>query len=521
MSCRHIVALFCFLALPLSDAWSFTKDDLHLLETELSKKGEYEQLKNERIRTINALETDKYNRLLLLFEEYKSYSYDTAYWYVEQLADEAAALKDSEKQVQVQLKRAFLDLSSGLFKESADIFQSIDIESVDSDDTKIEYYTNYARLLYDMADYVQGKRSYDYIVQGNLMSEQALEIIPASDTVLYWLTAALYATKLGDFDHAIERFKWALAGSQITEHEKAIAYSSMGNLYQIGGDNEKAEHYWVLAAVSDLRSSTKEAVAMELIAQMLYEQGDLNNASKYIYAALDDATHYNARHRQVSIGKILPIIEQQQMNIIKQKNQRINILGFVLIGILLLLFALLVFLFNRVYALGRAHQIIETINHKLLEANRIRDEYIGSTFCQQSDLFGKMEKYQRYVRRKAQEKRTDELQVIPSYIDANIQRRIFYKQFDEIFLRIFPNFVENFNALLHKDEPIIPAKNELLNTELRIFALMRLGIENNEQIAMVLNYSINTIYTYKTRVRNRSDLDNEQFHDAVMAIPAV
>lgn len=259
---------------------------------------------------------------------------------------------------------------------------------------------------------------------------------------------------------------------------------------------------------------------MGIVAQLLYQHGDLDHASRYIYAALDDATCYNARHRQLSISRILPIIEQTQLAVVQAKNRditRLSIMLYILLGGLLIAIILLI---NRLIALRKAQETISTINRSLMEANRIREEYIGSTFCQQSDLFGKLEKYQRYVRRKAQEKRPEELVVVPQYIDANIQRRNFYKQFDQIFLRIFPNFVQEFNALLRPDEQIILGKNELLNTELRIFALIRLGIDNNEQIAAVLDYSINTIYTYKTRIRNRSNLTNEQFQQAVMAIPS-
>ncbi|MBR1425834.1 MAG: hypothetical protein IJ609_03695 [Paludibacteraceae bacterium] len=515
---RHNLLVLMLLLTAMS-AKALTEQDLLLLDSELERKTLYETQKQENIHAIRQQDISHYDMLLRLFDEYKSYSYDTAYWYVDQLYDETLRHGDNNALARVQLGRAFLNLSSGLFKESSDIFLSLNPAELDTAN-RIDYYTNYARLLYDMADYVSGQLSQNYTAEGHKMSEHALALIATSDTVLYWLTAGLYAAKLGEHERAIQRFVKALQAGTITEHQRAIAYSSMAALYNTLGDTTTSEHYWVMAAVSDLRSCTKETVAMGIVAQILYRHGDLDHASRYIYAALDDATRYNARHRQLSISRILPIIEQSQLAVVQAKNRditRLSIMLYILLGVLLLAIIMLI---NRLYALRKAKETIQTINRSLMEANRIREEYIGSTFCQQSDLFSKLEKYQRYVRRKAQEKRPEELVVVPQYIDANIQRRNFYKQFDQIFLRIFPNFVQEFNALLRPEEQIVLGKNELLNTELRIFALIRLGIDNNEQIAAVLDYSINTIYTYKTRIRNRSNLSNEQFQQAVMAIPS-
>lgn len=129
-----------------------------------------------------------------------------------------------------------------------------------------------------------------------------------------------------------------------------------------------------------------------------------------------------------------------------------------------------------------------------------------------------MEKYQRYVKRKTQERRFDELQSIPQYVDIRTLRNEFYKRFDTMFLHIFPDFVEKFNGLLRPDCRVELRQGELLNAELRIFALIRLGITDNQQIANLLDYSINTIYTYKTRIKNASALPPEEFNSRLMEI---
>lgn len=492
--------------------------EIDQLDCELQKKGYYDQQKQQRIQDIEHNQSlSTYERYVLLFEEYQSFNYDTAFTLVNKMVDEAQLLKHPDYQAQAELKRAFIYLSSGLFHESVEVFRKIDPATLSKED-QIYYYTHFARLKYDMADYVQGDLSYTYTAEGNSLSEKALSLIEPTDTVRYWSASALYRLKMRDYARAVEQFKMALACSTITDHEKAIAYSSIAHAYSLLGQTEISDSYLIQAAISDLRSSTKEAIALALVAQRLHQEGDLQRAASYIRLAMDDAEYYNARHRQLSVGRILPIIEQEQLQTLEHTNHRIAIQSILLYFLLAALMIMLLVLINRIRAIRKAQSTIQRMNDKLLETNRIKEEYIGSSCCSMSDLITRLERYERFVRRKAQEKRTDELVIIPNYIDAHNCRRDFYKQFDQSFLHIFPNFIRDFNALLRDGEELTVKGNELLSTELRIFALIRLGINDNDQISKVLNYSINTVYTYKTRVRNRSDLDNEAFFHAVMHI---
>lgn len=160
------------------------------------------------------------------------------------------------------------------------------------------------------------------------------------------------------------------------------------------------------------------------------------------------------------------------------------------------------------------------MNRNLLVANRLKEEYIGTMLSSQSLYLSEVERYQQQVQQCVHKKRWDDLLTIPKSVDARRKRTEYYKQFDEMVLHIFPSFVQDFNALLRPDEQIRLKKGELLNTELRIFALLRLGITHNEVIADVLDYSLTTVYTYKTKVKSRSDLSNEEFNARLMAIPS-
>lgn len=517
---RRLLLSFLFLAaVALSPLYAFTAEDIALLESELAKKEQYDTLKQQRIDSIRHADIDTYSQLLALTLEYQSYSYDTATLYVEKLLDEATHLHSHEKMVQAKVRHAFIFLSSGLFKESADVLEDMaDDVSACSHDIQADYYITFSRLLYDMADYTHGQLANDYRTQGYRMSEQALLLIDPRDTARYWSTAAQYAMKQDDGVLAIERFERALTCSTISEHERAIAYSSMGSLYDALGDNARSEHYWILAAVSDLRSCTKETIAMSVVAQLLYHQGNIDHAARYIQEAMDDANFYNARHRQLSIGKIIPIIEQQQLAAMQEQSHRIRRLNVCLYLLLVVLFFAIVLLYNRHRALRRTEEAVQQTNRQLTEANRIKEECIATFLCNESTVYSKLEKYQRYVKRKTQERRFDELQSIPQYVDIRTLRNEFYKRFDTMFLHIFPDFVEKFNALLRPENRIELKQGELLNAELRIFALMRLGITDNQQIANLLDYSINTIYTYKTRIKNASPLTPDDFQSLLMQI---
>ena len=231
MSYRHLfIWVLCVLS-PM--VFAMQESEINHLDDELQNKAAYDHQKHLRIEQIQqdpSLST--YEKYVLLFEEYQSFNYDTAFSFVNKMIDEAQVLAHPDYQAKANLKRAFIYLSSGLFHESLQVFSSINPTTLNTED-QIYYYTNYARLKYDMADYVQGDLSYIYIKEGNALSEKALELISPSDTVLYWSTSALYRLKMNDYARAIEQFKLALACTSITEHEKAIAYSSIAHAYTL------------------------------------------------------------------------------------------------------------------------------------------------------------------------------------------------------------------------------------------------------------------------------------------------
>jgi len=160
------------------------------------------------------------------------------------------------------------------------------------------------------------------------------------------------------------------------------------------------------------------------------------------------------------------------------------------------------------------------MNNSLMEANKLKEELLGTLLASRSQYIAAVQQYQQDVRQNAANRKWSELMTVPKAADARQQRLVLDHQIDTIFLSLYPTFVKDMNAILRPEEQIILKKGELLNVQLRIFALIRLGITHNEIIAQILDYSINTVYSYKTRVIAASDLDSDAFYAALMHIPS-
>lgn len=501
-----LTALFLLTTCLAGAASSEQEQWLNELNHYIALKPDYDAEREARIDSLRRAISYAHDRYVVyseLFEEYKSYDFDQAIFYVDKLTDEAIASGNRDRIAYAQVERGFALLSAGLFKECCDLMEQMDTTAC-SDATKYLYYFTYARTLLDMASYNHAGQSSDYTNQSKLLWQQAAQYLAPTDTAHYWYCQATINAIEDKPRLAIERMNLALEDTRIDEHQKAIIYSTMAYLYLKLGDSDQQLYYNIQAAIFDIRSSTKETVALRNVAEWLYQHNQINLAGDYIREALNDANFYNARHRQLEISQILPIIEQENIEQERKLNRKLTIMEILALVLLAGLLVSITFLVGRVRALRHARQTIEHINEELQKSNKIRTEYIGSLLQQQTELIDEMEKYQQWVKKNTKEKRYDELMSVPRQYNAHKKREEFYQRFDEMFIHIFPHFVEDVNALLKPEEHITLKEGELLNAELRIAALLRLGIHHNEVISEVLDYSVNTIYTYKTRLRNRS-----------------
>lgn len=510
---------------------------LTILDVYLDDSESYIKEKEIKISTLHKSVTKHFSQqdkliqyYTELYDEYKSYKYDSAFYYASKTQEIAAISGDANELAKSSLRLMFCYLSSGLFKESFDLSKEIDISKCNTE-TCLMYYKTLARLYYDMADYnrVEPFRE-SYIRKGLEYSKMALGLLKPESSE-YLSSVALYNLKLKDYPEAIDNFNKALRNNK-NLREIAINASSLGYIYTLTNEYDKAAINIINAAIADIQSSTKETVALRLLATLLYEKKqDINRAYKYIKVALDDASVYNARHRKIEIGQILPIIEKERINTV-EKQRNLLMWLFVSVSILFVLFLIsTLIIYSQLKKIKDARIIIEEqnerlqhANQKLNDVNNIKDKYIGIFLFNLLENISKIEHIYRIIQRSLKTKSYEELAKIFKESDLEIERENMYKSFDVTFLKLFPNYIEEYAKLFHKDE--FPEKeklsiNSVMTIEMRIFALIRLGIFESEKIAKFLNYSVHTINTYKTKVKNKSWVQNEQFEHKIMEIKSV
>lgn len=530
---RYSLKLGCFLLLFFASTFSGQSNEVLLrdLDKNLSEKKLFVKKKQNKIRSIeaqihkNRLANDDdglYENYLDLYQEYRSFKYDSAYHFVELSKQIANKLNSPEKLTKAKIRESFILVSAGLFKESLDTLSSIHIEPFQPA-IKFDYYITYARAYYDLADYNKDERfSIKYLQKGNELLNQAIQYAEPNSNE-YWYSRTLKLLKYNERDQAQQEFlKWIAHGNLDSYY--GIATSSLGFIYLDNGDSEKAIHYLTLAAISDVKNATMETVALRNLANELYKKGKYEKANEFIGIAMDDATFYNARHRKFEISTILPIIEKTQLEKLSQKSWLLTI-ATVILGLLLLVsIVFLYIIFKQLKERNKSRKVLNAslsnfkeINKNLSEANTIKEEYIAYFINAIADTINKIEGIHKSTIQKITNNKQNEAIISLKKYNTKLEREHMFKQFDEIFLKLFPTFIDEFNQLFPEKHQTFLKKGDLLNTELRIFALYRLGIRDSNQVANFLDLSVATIYTYKTRTKSKSDYKIE-FERKIMAI---
>lgn len=488
------------------------------------KMNTIRQLRDALSDSAGASPEEKYSIYLQLYNEYKSFTYDSAYAYARKLEYAAYRMKDPSRIVYARIKLGFTLVSSGLFKETFDSLNTLHIAG-SPDSIRAEYYSLMGRYYYDLGDF--DNDSYytaEYNRKGSRYIDSALALYP-QNSFQYSYFQGLQFLKGGNVDEAAQSFRRIIGRPDLSPHQVALVVSTLSDIYIRKGETDTAIDLLIQASIADIQSSTKETSAILNLAELLFKKGDVRNASIYIERAMQDAVFYGARQRKIQAGAILPIIEDEK--IANVEGQRRILIGYASIVTLLLLalVALAVIIFRQVRKLRIAQQTIseahaktQEINHQLVEANKIKEEYIGYFFNVNSDYFAKVEKFKKAIEQKLLDRKFEDIRFLAGNINLKKEKEDLLQHFDKVFLKLFPHFVADFNDLFKPEDRVHLKDEELLNTDLRIFALIRMGISDNEKIAKILEYSVNTIYTYKTRIKNKSIVHNDEFEEKIMQI---
>ena len=511
------------------------------LNQALAHKKEYDGQRLNRIAVLTAdfvsSEADdnaKFDLGLRIYDEYKAFKYDSAFAYCQKITRLAAQLRSPAKIEVAKLKLAFVLLSSGLFKETFETLDSIDPRLLTAAD-KQSFYFLVARAYSDLGDFNQDQTYRPtYYAKALAYADTAVQLArPGSYE--YLSVQEFRAQKTNNLAAGAAVYQQILRLPHLSLHQLAVSASTTAYVYELAGQPAKAFELLLVAAIADVKTATKETTAIFKLSDYCYRQGDLKNAYTFIKEAREDATFYKARQRQIEISHVSSIIEGQKINIIESQRKSLKTYAIVMTLLTGVVIAFAVVSVRQVRRLRKADQLIFAANGELLErndelrqlnsglneANKIKEEYIGYYFHNNSQYIDKLETLKKRVEALLASKQYGGVQKLVDAVNIKTERNELLKGFDTVFLRLFPNFIAQFNELFRPEDRVVLADDQLLTTELRIFALIRLGIADSEQISRMLGYSINTIYTYKTRVKNRSLLPNEEFETRVQAIRAV
>jgi hypothetical protein len=410
------------------------------------------------------------------------------------------------------------------FPESIKLLDSIERKDL-SDEQLGAYFNSYAEIYVYWGEYTTEEEMTRYIRLKNLYQDSALMVIP-KETYGYRINYGRKCIETRDFEQAEKALSKCLSETKPDTREYAILTSLMASLYELKGEEELQKIYLAKSAIADIHAAVKENISLRTLASYLLNNDDIARSNRYIKKSLEDANFYNARLRNIQIAKILPVIDKAyQME--REKHQQNLLVAIGVIGILLLfLIGLVVYLVKQMNTLAKARKEVVITNHelkktnlRLSETNHIKEEYIGRFLNQCSVYIDKLEAYRKALNKKASGGKLEELyQMLKSSQIIEDELKEFYQNFDSTFLNLFPDFVTEFNKLLPEEERIIPKSEAGLSVELRIFALIRLGITDSAKIAGFLRYSITTIYNYRSKYRNKSLVPREKFEETIMKI---
>jgi hypothetical protein len=303
-----------------------------------------------------------------------------------------------------------------------------------------------------------------------------------------------------------------------------MASSSIAAVCLANAERKEGLDLMIHAVISDIKSSTKETVSLYTLAQLLYQEGNIDDAYNLIKLAKADADFYGARQRKLQIGKILPLISEAKLGHLEHQKNKFWVYLLVLAALVLLgLFVFLILVKRLRKIKDRQHKIsadnlqLSQINGQLIKDAKINVEYLGQFFKIISDYISKLENLKFSLKIKPAANRNEIIYDLINNLNIKKEREKMYFNFDHIFTQLFPNFITVFNSMFDEKDQIWPVKDQTLNTDLRIFALIRMGITDNETIAKILEYSDSTIYVYKMKIKAKSHCP-DQFEQRIMNI---
>ena len=496
----------------------------------------------------------RYWRASELYDQFCAYNSDSALVYADMGLKLAQTIGRPDLADDMELNRAYIFSATGLLDEAANCLDKVDRNRLST--TMLWKYCDRALFLDTHRDQYIGtanrRTAYSAVVDSLL--QQTIPHLTVEDPHYLWFVGWGHLKDSTDAKRVIPQIKHIVDHASMTTRLDAMNAWVLGKLYEYSGDYNERFRYLILSAMADIRASNKEIASLEEVADILYNLGELDRANSYVTYSIACANAYKSR---VRLGQLANLQEKtlgalQQRSVQEEAKSRHYLVG--LVGILVVLLLALVFIIQQMRQLSRSRhelniandelnkrvQELQTTREDLREANAklsamydsvrtnaeelaainvAKEKYIANIFTICSNYINKLDDFRINIYRMLVAHRFDELlkqTKSPELSHSEIKE--LYSTFDSIFLEIYPDFVNDFNELLRPEECIEPRSDGSLTTELRIYALVRLGLNDSVKIARFLHVSPQTVYNTRMRTRNKAIVPKETFAEKVKSL---
>lgn len=522
------------------------------------------QYQAQRIKQINQLKAqartatgyNKYNLYKEIFDLYSHFQTDSAQVYICKMQQLPAYKTDAVMQATLHVAQAEIMAVSALYAEALNELDKVPQSLISSEHADLRlYYYRVKRALYGwMCTYYTKSSGQHKLWEEKTMNyRDSLLSVDAIKNMSRDIVMADKYNALRQPEKALKMLKpYSAQASEATPNP--FVCFTLAHAYILSGNRTKAIYYLTLTAIADLRSATCEYQALPMLAQILFDHGDVERAYTYLLCSMEDASYCKAGLRSIEASTIFPIIDKQYKQREKAQRERDHLLMYGLVGLLLMLIAMVVYLRKQMLKLRQMRQKQSLYNKQLSAANqqmheaneklqvalqevkrtneelqntysqlrmtdKVKEEYIARYLNRCRMYLDQLAEFRSATLRLIKNRHFEELaNQLKRDLNAKAEQTQFYEDFDAAFLTLFPDFVASFNALLQPEHQLSVKKNGLLNTELRIYALIRLGIHDTTRIAHFLDYSTATVYNYRSKIRNKAICSPEEFESLVAVI---
>ena len=486
-------------------------------------RTDYQKAKNQQ---------ERYRLALALYEQYRAFQNDSALAYLNRAETLARQMNQPAQVGDIISRAAFQCSTAGLYNEALAFLRKVDKTQLDTLGLT-HYYMAQMHVYGELGYYTQVGSMREGYYEKQAAYRDSLYNVIDHNSQDYMMQRILELLPQKRYQEATELSDRWLKDMSPDSRDYAIASYYRYLIINNQMNPEQAEYWLCQSALSDIRHAVMDQASLLALAEKLNDEGELTHSYHYIRFTWECNNRFNTRMRNWQIAPILNVIDSNYKGQLA-RNTKVLTISVIVVSILaLLLLGLLFFLHRRNKQLDVARKAVSDTNEKLAalsdkndefallnsqlsESNRVKEEYIGRFMSLCSQYIDKLDDYRKMVNKKMKDKELDELYRL-SKSTALKEKELdeLYENFDSVFLHLFPNFVEDFNGLLQPEMRLKPRDDNRLPTEIRIFALIRLGFEDSSKIAEFLHYSVNTIYNYRARIKNGAIDHRESFEQRV------